>query len=563
VGGICYESGANSYTCGCKSGYWESAAHLLSAITPHECTLVTTAPSPSPTPNPTSSPTPTPSPTPFPTPQPTEAAHAPPNVAQMEQEVALPLRLTGFTSIEAFTPAARVGVRVAVARLAGVHRDQVALANIRYMNTPKHRARVLRRQLNTSRRRRYVRYTSFPTPVPTSRRRRGVSAAQSDGIDFDAVVVTARLSDAGAVTAKLAAAARAPAHFTALLTQEMVGAVRATGGDVAAMQRVLPAVLATPAPVVAHPGEEGAPALVQTRLPQEGAAAEAPAYVLPLGVSVGFLTLAGALWVTFRHSKRVARRAPNAHDEALEEQVQQLQQRERALEQRVLEAEVNQRFRESLANTHPGLFIKVTAVRVLAPGAALETGYAHFEQALPADSTPMERMRRDVFHTCPDDVLPLIEAHGMRPSHCAMCRGLAPMAAHDCGWFGDHSKGVYVSKHADYTMYYQRGRDPQPGDEGTVLMLDLITGRVQHFDQRRDGAPPTPGFHCHETPNHLEFYVWDDETIAEPPRPTHRLVPRYAVSWRAVRNDRAGIQHDGNGGDVLGMVGGGAAAAVV
>ena len=33
---------------------------------------------------------------------------------------------------------------------------------------------------------------------------------------------------------------------------------------------------ATTAPVVAHPGEEGAPALVQTRLPQEGAAAEAP-----------------------------------------------------------------------------------------------------------------------------------------------------------------------------------------------------------------------------------------------------------------------------------------------
>jgi hypothetical protein len=38
--------------------------------------------------------------------------------------------------------------------------------------------------------------------------------------------------------------------------------------------------------------------------------------------------------------------------------------------------------------------------------------------------------------------------------------------------------------------------------------------------------------------------VWDDETTAEPPRYTHRVVPRFAISWRAVRNDRANIQHD-------------------
>ena len=36
----------------------------------------------------------------------------------------------------------------------------------------------------------------------------------------------------------------------------------------------------------------------------------------------------------------------------------------------------------------------------------------------------------------------------------------------------------YVSKHPDYTFYYQRDRDPVPGDEGTVLMLEMVTGRV-------------------------------------------------------------------------------------
>jgi hypothetical protein len=38
--------------------------------------------------------------------------------------------------------------------------------------------------------------------------------------------------------------------------------------------------------------------------------------------------------------------------------------------------------------------------------------------------------------------------------------------------------------------------------------------------------------------------VWDDETRAEPPRPAHRVVPRFTISWRAVVNDRANIAHD-------------------
>ena len=64
---------------------------------------------------------------------------------------------------------------------------------------------------------------------------------------------------------------------------------------------------------------------------------------------------------------------------------------------------------------------------------------------------------------------------------------------HDQGWFGDHSKGVYVSKHADYTFFYARGRDPVAGDEGVVVLLELVTGRVRHLDARDDGAQPSDG----------------------------------------------------------------------
>jgi hypothetical protein len=101
----------------------------------------------------------------------------------------------------------------------------------------------------------------------------------------------------------------------------------------------------------------------------------------------------------------------------------------------------------------------------------------------------------------------------------------------DQGWFGNHTKGVYLSKHADYTFWHS----------GRVVMLEVVTGRVCHFAQRRDGAHPMA--HCHESPNNLEFYVWDTNTTAEPPTPTYRAIPKYVISWKAVK-DRGNIKHD-------------------
>ena len=100
-------------------------------------------------------------------------------------------------------------------------------------------------------------------------------------------------------------------------------------------------------------------------------------------------------------------------------------------------------------------------------------------------------MVRDVFHTYGfDKVVNLVKAHNMRPSHCEMCRDVVPYANHDCGFFGDQSKGVYLSKLADYTVWYQRQHNTRDGNTGKVVILQMVTGKVSHFDQRRDGAPP-------------------------------------------------------------------------
>jgi hypothetical protein len=204
---------------------------------------------------------------------------------------------------------------------------------------------------------------------------------------------------------------------------------------------------------------------------------------------------------------------------------------------------------KSLAGTYPTLYYEIDDVQDVAEIPGMEAAYAGFVAALPADCTALERMPRDVFHTCPAHVLPQIVAGGMRPSQCRMCRRdaagqpLARLVEHDCGFFGDHSKGVYVSKHADYTFYYQNDRKPCVGDEGAVIMLEMVTGKVNHFPQIRNGAAPTPGFQCHESPEHLEFFVWDDATQAEPPRCTYRAVPRFVIKWRAVKG-RGGIAHD-------------------
>jgi len=136
-------------------------------------------------------------------------------------------------------------------------------------------------------------------------------------------------------------------------------------------------------------------------------------------------------------------------------------------EQRYEELEAKMHFMRSITNTNPELVFEVTAMRRMSPPAGLRRGFeeAAARMEARADLAPPEKMRRMVFHTAPADALARIEQEGMRPSKCRVC--LEPSGVwpeHDAGFFGNHALGVYVSRHADYTFYYQRQRKVQPGD---------------------------------------------------------------------------------------------------
>lgn len=202
-------------------------------------------------------------------------------------------------------------------------------------------------------------------------------------------------------------------------------------------------------------------------------------------------------------------------------------------------------FRNSLALTYndPPLFFEVTQLRVLDEFPDAEKKFELFRQNLPANLTQSEKALRHVYHTADRASVQSIAKHGLRPSQCRMCRGLDAWYSHDDGWFGVHTQGVYVSKHADYTTYYSSGAAPVPGDVGQTVILKMVAGRTKRFIGSPGSIPPAPGFDCHVSTNDLEFFVFDEETRAEPPRATYRAIPVAIVDWRVIRS-RGGIEHD-------------------
>eukprot|EP00930_Biecheleria_cincta_P012708 TRINITY_DN11695_c0_g1_i1.p1 TRINITY_DN11695_c0_g1~~TRINITY_DN11695_c0_g1_i1.p1 ORF type:complete len:319 (-),score=27.90 TRINITY_DN11695_c0_g1_i1:83-1039(-) len=204
-------------------------------------------------------------------------------------------------------------------------------------------------------------------------------------------------------------------------------------------------------------------------------------------------------------------------------------------------------FHQSITNTYNGLYFEIVDFKVVAPAEAFQQelrrfhGLAHVRAC-----APQWRNRRHVFHSAPASAITGICRDGIRPSHCQICRGLAiGGACGDSGWFGDHTKGVYVSKHADYTTYYAHKREPKVGDEGTIVMFETILGPTRHMTSTANGAPPDPNFTCHESVNHLEFFMYDDQTQEEPPHACKRLMPVAVIKWKAV-GSRGGIHHDGS-----------------
>jgi len=136
---------------------------------------------------------------------------------------------------------------------------------------------------------------------------------------------------------------------------------------------------------------------------------------------------------------------------------------------------------------------------------------------------------RWVFHTNADEtVTRMICKTNLRAKNCQPCSSGGYCS--DPGWFGDHTKGVYVSKHADYTFFYQRmGTAVKDGDQGMVIMFRMFTGKRYHFQAKSVKVQPTVGYHCHESPKHLEYYVFD----------ANQIMPCYLIHWLAIHNKRA------------------------
>lgn len=245
----------------------------------------------------------------------------------------------------------------------------------------------------------------------------------------------------------------------------------------------------------------------------------------------------------------------------LQEQTQQALSKEQklALENELERVKVT--FYDSIVNTYENLKFEVTNVEKVA-ATAVHASYEAVKQQVRENKqiavTEDDLKDRWVFHSTLDEKnIPLICATTLRPSGCAKCKsgkactdpGLCALLneffclSHftiqlfycKVGWFGDHTKGVYVSKHPDYTFFYSNYDEPKSGDEGKVIMFKMFTGRRLKFTETKFAVQPTPGYHCHESPKHLEFFVFNPAQI----------VPMYVISWKAVANKRKGVQHDG------------------
>eukprot|EP01012_Entosiphon_sulcatum_P053007 TRINITY_DN7289_c0_g1_i17.p1 TRINITY_DN7289_c0_g1~~TRINITY_DN7289_c0_g1_i17.p1 ORF type:complete len:438 (+),score=89.12 TRINITY_DN7289_c0_g1_i17:94-1407(+) len=192
-------------------------------------------------------------------------------------------------------------------------------------------------------------------------------------------------------------------------------------------------------------------------------------------------------------------------------------------------------FHASLTNVYSGLYFAVTGIDRADPSPEYQGRHRAAVARILArdDLEPRERHRRIVYHTTPNpSAMAAIPREGMRPSNCPICSTGVDNCG-DPGWFGDHTKGVYVSKHADYTTYYQHHRPPTKGDSGSIIAFELVTGKTKHMLQRVDGCAPTAGHLCHESPNHLEYFVFDPS----------QLLPLFVVHWTAVQS-RCNMPHD-------------------
>jgi len=137
----------------------------------------------------------------------------------------------------------------------------------------------------------------------------------------------------------------------------------------------------------------------------------------------------------------------------------------------------------------------------------------------------------------PDNVE--VAFHGTNPRNLpAILRSnlqLRHRGSTDSGWFG---RGIYLSRHADYVLaYYTSGQDSvapvKAGDEGQLLMFDVLPGLPYRLRGTVTGCDLKAGYDSHVSPTEFEIVLFDSS----------RLVPRYLIDYRVTR--AAGPRFDG------------------
>lgn len=127
------------------------------------------------------------------------------------------------------------------------------------------------------------------------------------------------------------------------------------------------------------------------------------------------------------------------------------------------------------------------------------------------------------------DYCKLIDAvcrSSLSPSVCAKCASVSPTEICDePGSCGNHTKGVYLYRHADKCFSQLRGRAARAGEAGCVVMCKLFTGkRLQFLDTKNKGKQaPSPGYHAHEAIKTGDYFIFDSAQV----------LPCFVVHWKA------------------------------
>eukprot|EP01064_Diplonema_japonicum_P012791 TRINITY_DN20147_c0_g1_i1.p1 TRINITY_DN20147_c0_g1~~TRINITY_DN20147_c0_g1_i1.p1 ORF type:complete len:192 (+),score=29.23 TRINITY_DN20147_c0_g1_i1:192-767(+) len=129
-----------------------------------------------------------------------------------------------------------------------------------------------------------------------------------------------------------------------------------------------------------------------------------------------------------------------------------------------------------------------------------------FDRLHSVSDPPLNRVRYAFHGTSPQNIDSII-MKGLLPfTHPLSIAGRV-----DEGYFGSTSKGIYVSRFADYSLQYSNNVRPlEPPHSVLLLMFTTLPGRSLHVKEAVGPVDPTPGYDSHESPNFLEWYLFDE-----------------------------------------------------